>query len=85
MAEEAKVSEAPSTASSFLDSRLGSEPCDGKANDASSTDTKFGLESTAARKAVSTSVPPRIRSRRKRVALALKDWERVPSYLRDNE
>ena len=54
-------------------------------NDAATQTVDFDMDIAAARKAVSTSVPPRVRSKRKRVALALNDWNQIPGYLKDNE
>ena len=86
MSDETKLFEPTTTASGFPEYQAGSESSKiGRDRVVGSPEDNFGVESTAARNAVSTSVPSRIRSRRRRVALSLKDWERVPSYLRDNE
>lgn len=87
MSEATEKFETPSSASSFREPQTGIKSSNESDRDAvaSPSETKFETESKAARNAACTSVPSRIRSRRKRVALALKDWERVPSYLRDNE
>ena len=86
MSDETKLLEPASTASGFPESLVRSESSNlGRQRAVVSAEDRFGVEHAAARNAVSTSVPSRLRSRRKRVALALKDWERVPSYLRDNE
>ena len=49
----------------------------------SSQDSKTYSDAVSATACLST--PKRVRSRRKRVALALTDWNQIPAYLKDNE
>ena len=51
----------------------------------SQSDAIASVEAIAARNVSYVRAPPRVRTRRKRVALDLNEWNQLPSYLKDNE
>jgi hypothetical protein len=56
-------------------------------SNASVAQLESALDAEVVQQSISASVntPQRVRSRRKRVKLALNDWNQLPAYLKDNE